>query len=226
MGIMSKIGKGLAIGGAGLATLGSFGAATPLLGGAIGSAMGMGGGILGKIGKGASALAPVLGKASGAQAQSRQQDVLNNEVRDRTALDRFKVAESLPGERQKTGVKASMVANASPVSINRAPGRGGHTTVTGGYANPDLINGDTRAMSNDITHQMMLKQLQHGSDVPQATPIPGENFGEKMMGGGAFGTSILAALNAFKKKPVTGAQNSMSDNSNDTPMAGGAYGTA
>lgn len=158
-----------------------------------------GSGALAKIAKGAAGLAPVLGGAAKGQQSSQQMQAEINAKNDQTALERYKLKAAAPDLRRQAGVKASMVANSSPVQISRTPGRGGHTTVSGGFANPNLINPDTRAMADDMTHQALLTQMGHDSDIPQPTPMPGGGIMDKVLGGAALGTSALAAIQAAQR---------------------------
>lgn len=70
MGFWSKLAKGLAIGGAGLGTALSFGAAAPALGAALGG-IGLGGATGTAVAAGASTLGKVLGAGTGAISQAK-----------------------------------------------------------------------------------------------------------------------------------------------------------
>lgn len=74
-----------------------------------------------------------------------------------------------PDKRLSTGVRGSMVANQQPVTHTwGGPGsgmRGGGYKVSGGFANPNLISPDARALAEDITHQALLNQLKHDDHV-------------------------------------------------------------
>lgn len=195
MGVWGKIGK------IGMAAAPFAAMAIP----GVGPALGMGlkaAGIGGKVAMAANAarsLAPILGAASGAQATGKRLDANTNMRRDELALDRYKTQQAAPELRRKSAVKASMTANATPVHMGRDAS--GKRSVSGGYANPGLINQDTRGLSEDMTHQALLQQLQHGSDIPAITPAPKSGVMDKLLGGGAMASSILGAVPGFLGKP-------------------------
>lgn len=143
--------------------------------------------IINKVTGAARDVAPVLGGAAGASAQARNQ-------RDQILQKNFTINEGLPANRLKTSIMASKAANFSPVKANwGGPGSGlaGKTvSFTGGANNPDLINADTRAQANDVTHQEMLNQI---NKVQAPLPSP-TTTGEKVLGGAAFGTALTGAL--------------------------------
>lgn len=206
MGLKSKILKGLAIGGAGLGTILTAGAASP----AIAAALGIGGATSGALGAGATALSPILSKAAANQSQSKILKNTQNAAQDRAALERFKTNEALPAERLNTGVRASRVASATPVSVDwGGPGsglRGEMTHFNGGYANPNLVGADTRQQAQEVAHQMLLKQMQGPTgEAPALTPLATEGVGDKILGGAALGTSILGAL-AKRRQPLVPGQ--------------------
>lgn len=195
MGFWGKLGK------IGMAAAPFAAMAIPGVGPAVGGLM-KGAGSMGKlasIGKIAGGIAPILGAASGAQATGKRLDANTNMRRDELALDRYKTQQAAPELRRKSAVKASMTANASPVHMGRDAS--GKRSVTGGYANPGLINQDTRALGDDMTHQALLQQLQHGADIPAITPAPKSGVMDKLLGGGAMASSILGAVPGFLGKP-------------------------
>lgn len=205
MGLKSKILKGLAIGGAGLGTILTAGAASP----ALAATLGIGGGTSALLGAGAEALSPILAKAAANQSQSKITQNTQNATRDRMALDRFKENEALPGQRLNTGVRASRVASATPVSVDwKGPGsglRGEVTHFTGGFANPNLVSGDTKQQAQDVAHQMLLKEMQGPTgEAPALTPLATEGTGDKILGGAALGTSLLGPLLKLRKPLVPG----------------------
>lgn len=167
----------------------------PGVGGAIGAATKLGRGA--KILKGAADVAPILGGA--AKNASQSQTTQNNEQlqRDRLAMERFRLGLDAPGQRLNQSVAASKTANASPVTAQwGGPGsglRGQTTKFTGGYANPNLISPETRAQAQDLMHQNLMLQMQHGSDLPGVTPAKTSKVGN-ILGGGALATSLLGAF--------------------------------
>lgn len=169
-----------------LATVGPIAASFIPGGGAVAQAS-----KLARIGKFAGNLAPVLGNMAKSQAGARQQTAGNNMAMDRLAMDKYRTDLAAPETMRRGAVRSSMTANASPVRMERDPS--GRMSVTGGYANPNLINADTRAMSEDMTHQALLKQLTH-QGAPTPTPLPREGKFDKFLGGAAGVTSVLGAL--------------------------------
>lgn len=148
------------------------------------AATGVGSRILG----GAQKLAPILGNA----ADSRQRA---NADRDANNIARYNAQEAAPGRRLRTSAQASLIANRTPTQATMPmPGfgkRGETVEFTGGFSNPNLYGGDMKAMSDDIIHENLLKQMRHGEDVPQ----PGrEGAFDKILGGAGLASSILGAF--------------------------------
>lgn len=166
----------------------------PGVGGAVGALS-----KTGKILRGAANLAPVLGGA--AKSANSSQTVQNSEQlqRDKLAMEKFKLGLEAPGTRLNQSIAASKTKNFTPVTSHwGGPGsgmRGDHTTFSGGYANPDMISPETKAQADDILHQNLTSQLQHGADLPTVTPAGKSKVGG-VLGAGALGASILGA---FKK---------------------------
>lgn len=210
MSILGKIGK-IAMTAAPFAAM-----AIPGVGPLVGGVM-KGAGIGGKLATAAkfgSALAPVLGSAAKGQAQGKQVQAGQDMQRDRLALDRYKTEQAAPELRRRSAVNASMTANRQPVKMSRDAS--GHRSVSGGFANPDLINPDTKALSEDMTHQAMLQQLQHGADIPKMTPAPKSGFMDKLLGGGAMAASIFGALPGMGRKPTGGIVPPVMNETEDT----------
>lgn len=156
------------------------------------------------------ALAPILQKAAMAGVQSNQtRDILNQrqyEDEESARLARDKFALAAPGERMSQSVKASILGNLKPTSINwGGPGSGlkGETpTYSGGFSEAlQNMDPDTRALLSRIIQDNLKSQTTGGSTGggQDAYTKPSPEFGktstmDKIIGGGAFATSILGAL--------------------------------
>lgn len=241
MGFWSKLGKGLAIGGAGILTGMTGGAASPLLaatvagarskggikgylksaatGGASSYLSGLGGGgaasaaggaaksvgdtakssIMDTVGKYGKEIAPVLGGMSKERAAATQQNDLNSLSRDRNALGNYEAGLKAPGTRLRTSMGASEIANRQPVGVDwGGPGSGlaGKTVkFTGGYANPNLVSPDTKALAEDTMHQEMLSGMGGQGGPPEITPAHQDSLADNLIGYGSTAASILGAMN-------------------------------
>lgn len=179
--------------------------AIPGVGPALGGVMKAAGsaGKIGQIAGIAGKVAPMLGKMSAAQSAGKQRDAQNSIAEDRNAMDRYRMEQGARTNARQQGVRASMVANASPVKFNVGPD--GKRSVSGGYANPSLINPDARSIGSNLSHQYAMDTMKPNMGVPQATALPQSGFMDKLLGGGAIASSLLGA---FSKRPVTGATDS------------------
>lgn len=147
----------------------------------------------------------ILGGASKNQQNERILADQNNLRRDQLGLQRFQVNEGLPGDRLSTSVRASRVANASPVSLSYGDGgfnpqdavAGKFGKFTGGYANPNLIDPRTKQQANAVLDQMLQKQM--GGEMAPALSAPTkEGKGSKILGGLGFGLSLLGGLGGMR----------------------------
>lgn len=197
-----------AMGGAAAAPL-LMGGAAAGAGGAGGAAAGAGGGaaagggILGAF-KGAlpwiQAGSQVLGKVAEGRAQGRREELLANEVANRSALDAARVdldrREFTSRERNRDASRMAlgdMLANLQDLNIS-VPGVP-QSTITGGLR-PSMLSQGTRQGGAELAKQAMLATLQGGpkfDPIPQL-PVPSANGADKALGWGSTIGSLLGAL--------------------------------
>lgn len=189
MGFWSKLGKGLAIGGAGLGTALSFGAGAPLLGGAIGAAGGLGGKIAGGLEKAGGALSGIGHAASGgagamedtrlveanlANTRDRNQleqaalQIRQNEGRDQLGLDRAKFSLDAPGTQTKQAAYGDALANVQDVNIDFQPTSGAlpKANVSGGLR-PSMFGPTSRAAGADLARTALMNKLSGTTGLPE-----------------------------------------------------------
>jgi hypothetical protein len=197
MSVWSKLGKGLAIGGAGLGTLASFGAASPALaaalgglglggamGGAVGGALGTAGNILGRsagnIGQVAGGAASGLTGQRLAEAQLNQGVDRNaleraslgigqNTSRDAQALQRAQFGIDAASARAKQAAYGDQLQNIQDVNIDFAPRTGAlpKFNIAGGLR-PSNFGPNARQAGGELSRQALLA-LMNKSDVPAAS---------------------------------------------------------
>lgn len=170
--------------------------------------------ILGRIGKGAlgiatggvsSALGDVLGGASkSGQAQNNNQDTIKLALQN-AQLNRDKYALAAPGVRMNTSIRAAMAKRGTPSSVQwGGPGSGlrgeipqfsgGRKSVYAGLQEPD-----TQGLLDRVIHEQLMGQVAGGpsggnADAAMPTNIGQSSTFDKILGGGAFGSSILGAI--------------------------------
>jgi hypothetical protein len=219
MSFWSKLGKGLAIGGAGLGTVLTAGAASPaLLGalgmgglsagtaGALGAAAGVGGKIAGAIGNNSKAIGDIGAVASGAAKGSadqrlreadpllREQQLLQQGARDQfsAGLQGADFDRAGQDRQRKQQILMSLLNNTQDQSIT--PGNpaiaGRMPQVTGG-ARPSNLTGNREALMA-LLQAPQIQAPQYQAPAPFSLPKAG--FGEKALGGVGLGGSILGAL--------------------------------
>lgn len=174
-------------------------------------------------------LAKIFGGASGQEAQAKTNEEQIQLGRDRLGLDRYLGAIDARGTRMNNSVRGSMIKHASPVTSSwGGPGsglRGEKVQFSGGYANPDLIDPASRELGDDVMLQELEQQtagtergkargfvnqpasyLNRGGPPDIAGP-PKSSGWDKLLGGGAFGFSVLDAILNSKRgsaAPVPG----------------------
>lgn len=129
----------------------------------------------------------------------------NNKLsRDELELRRWLAKQAAPGNRLRTGVRASWTQNSTPVQANwGGPGsgkRGQTTKYTGGFANPNLISPEVRAMAGDVQNQMLDEQMRRDAPPPISQPgtapsvegISDDALWEQLMGLGSTGLTAYA----------------------------------
>lgn len=195
MSFMSKLAKGLAIGGAGLGTALSFGAASPVLAGTLGG-LGLGGATGGAVAGGLSAAGSALGnlgRTAGAAAQgsadTRERDAQINNQRDsnliantnaqigqRTsndaqALQRAQLGIDSASQRAKQAATGDALSHVQDVNINFQPRTGAlpNFSVSGGLR-PSMFGNTARSAGDTLGRQALLA-LMTKSDVPEASPL-------------------------------------------------------
>lgn len=152
-----------------------------------------------------SALAPVLGKAAGAnQTQNNFEDITKqaawNNLED-NQLNRDKFAAAAPGQRLATTNKASMTKNFTPTTISwggKGSGKRGELPQYSGGAAGAARDPRSSAVADSVLEQELMAQMKGaaGGDA-KMSPQPAigqESLGAKLLGGAATGTSILSAL--------------------------------
>jgi hypothetical protein len=212
MSFWSKLGKGLAIGGAGLGTVLTAGAASPALLGALGMG-GLSAGTAGALGAGLGAAGSIAGSlgsvASGAAKGSadqrlretdpliRQQQLLQQGARDQftAGLQGAQFQREGQDRERKQAVLATLlqgtqdqkITPGNPAIASRMP------TVTGG-ARPSNLTGNPEQLQALLallgTPQIQSPQYQ----APAPLQLPKAGTGEKVLGGVGLGSSILSAL--------------------------------
>lgn len=158
-----------------------------------------------------SGLSDVLGGAAKAgQQQNNSQDQLKL-LLEQAKLNRDKFAVDAPGKRLQTSAKASMLGNFQPTKVDWGQGgfkpgaglEGKVPTFTGGFSTP--VDDRTKQLSSRIMDEELQSQLQGGpsggnQDRAMPTGIGQSSTSDKVLGGAAMGTSVLAALlKAFGK---------------------------
>lgn len=161
------------------------------------SILGKVGGFIKKVGGISDKLSPILGGAAKGRADNQ---FLNDESQRRNRqllIDEKQFALDAPQKRLTTSARANLLSNYSPSQAEwGGPGSGlkGQTVkFTGGFNNPNLFGGDTKALADDVMHKQLTSQLQ-GDEFP-AMPDPSRStLTDKVLGGGATFAAILAAL--------------------------------
>ena len=190
----------------GLTTPGVGMAATTMGTAGTAGAAGTAGSILSRVGnsKFLTGASDVLGGAAKSASQNNaindanSVNLYNSEERNRLARDQF--ALNAPGTRMGQSTKASILSRVKPTTINwGGPGsgvRGQTPTTTGGFrdalANMDPAVGQ---LAQEVMQQNLAKQRANMDGVTVTPPKIGKSsFGDKALGAGAFGTSILSLL--------------------------------
>lgn len=221
MSFWSKLGKGLAIGGAGLGTVLTAGAASPALLGALGMG-GLSSGLAGGLGAGLGAAGKIAGSlgsvASGAakgsadqrlreaDPQLRQQQLLQQGARDTftAGLQGAQFDREGQDRARKQQILMTLLGNTKDQSIT--PGNpaiaGRMPTVSGGARPSNLTNNSDALMQLLMQPQTQAPQYQ----APPSFQLPQAGGLEKTLGGVGLGSSILAALG-----PLLGQLNGGSD---------------
>lgn len=189
MGFWSKLGKGLAIGGAGLGTALSFGAGAPVLGATLGAAGGLGGKISGALSSAGGALSGVGRAASGGAgamedtrlaeanlANTRDRNALQmaaeqiqqNTSRDQQGLDRAKFGLDAPLTQTKQAAYGDALANVQDVNIDFQPKSGSlpQMGVTGGIR-PSMFGPTSRAAGADLARTALANKLAGNTGLPE-----------------------------------------------------------
>lgn len=151
-------------------------------------------------------IAPILGEASaGAQDANRQRD-LAAVAGEQVKLNRDKFALEAPSTRMDQSTRASALRNVSPTSIawgGKGSGKAGLVPQTTGGAKDILskLRGDTSPLADTVLAQNLQDQLSGRDRLmnPLMNEVGKESVGDKILGGSAFGASILGALNKFRR---------------------------
>jgi hypothetical protein len=217
MSFWSKLGKGMALGGAGLGTLASFGAGAPILGavagglGVAGKAIGNSAGDVGRV-TGAAGEGLTNQRIAEAQANSgvdrnklerSGQQVTQNINRDSQALERAKLGISAPLDRAKQAAYGDALHNIQDVNIDFSPRSGSlpKFNVSGGIR-PSMFGPQARQAGDELSRQALMA-LMSKSDVPSASPLVDmpeiggythAGAGEKALQGVGLGSSIWGAI--------------------------------
>lgn len=183
---------------------GSMAGAGAAAGGA--GAMGTAGSILSRVGgsRFLTGAADVLGGAAKNAAENNAINDANSvnlyNSQERNQLNRDQFALNAPGTRMGQSAKASILSRVKPTTINwGGPGSGlkGQTpTTTGGFRDA-LGNMDPAVgqLAQEIMQQNLAKQKANQDGVTVTPPRIGRSsVGDKLLGAGAFGTSILGLL--------------------------------
>lgn len=148
-------------------------------------------------------LSSIFGGASKGAREDRILQDQGNLQRDQLNQNRFRINESLPGDRLSTSVRASRVRNAEPVQFQwGGPGsglRGELPQFTGGHANPNAIDPRTRTQADDVLDQMIRAQMGR-TEAPQVSQPGRDSRGGRILGGLALGSSILGGINALRPR--------------------------
>lgn len=157
------------------------------------SAAKAGSGLTGKV-LGASR---VLGGMAESGAASKRNEAATNLQRDYIDQNAYKTDLEAPGIRLNQSTAAAKIANGKPVKANwGGPGsglRGETLKFEGGYSDPNLFDGDIKALANNIMMQNMRDQLS-GKKAPTARPNPKSGIMDKIISGAAAGTSLWGAM--------------------------------
>lgn len=135
----------------------------------------------------------VLTGMAGQQAQGQRADAAQQLSRDALAMQAAQANADLPGRQLTTGVRASRVANASPVTFDPSTMR-----FRGGYASPDLVSPEARQLAQNVLRETVRQQQTGSGAIPGPTPAPKAGVGSKILGGAATGLSLLEAVDPFK----------------------------
>lgn len=171
---------------------------------AVGGGMGLGGKIL-DIARGIS---PILGTAAKGRADTQQTNELLNIQRANTDLSQREYMRDSPGIRSRSAAKSSMIANYKPTSFSMgAPGfgeRGETPSFSGGFSNPDMYSPEARQVANESIKAHLLASLNGTDRIPKIPAPDSSSVLDKILGAGAFGSSILGGLppGVFGKRPV------------------------
>lgn len=221
MSFWSKFGKVMGVVGAGAATLGTMGAASPALAGALGG-IGMGGKVLSGIGKvagAANALSPVLGGMAKGRAEGRQAETTNLLNRDQLNLSRDQMVNqaiqqefanrlglanqeaSMLDLRANQARRGDLQANVQDVHIpDSANGRIRVQHWSGGIR-PSALGPNAREAGRRLSDTALAKMGNEG--LPAApgaghysavSPLPQSGFLDKLLGGAGAATSLLGTF--------------------------------
>lgn len=185
--------------------------------------------ILGKIGKTAlgfipgvgpaiGGIADVLGGAAKSGAQSNQSRDALKVALSNQQLSRDKFAVDAPSARMKNSLQAALAKHATPSTVQwNGPGSGlrgevpvysgGRKSIYDAVKEPDTAN-----LMDTVLHDSLIQQQRggvSGGNMDDKTMDPSElgktSILDKVMGGGAFGSSLLTALLKGRGGPTSGA---------------------
>lgn len=131
-----------------------------------------------------SKLSPVLGSAAAARNTQENTQIAQ-------LLQQARLQQTGPANRLATGVRASLAANAQPVTNDFTPGSGKAVHFSGGLT-PSALSPEAKQLANDVMHQTIQQQLQ-GDTIPQ---IGDESTLDQILGIGSAAAGIGGALTA------------------------------
>lgn len=228
--ILAKVGKVGGAVGASVATAGLASAYGPKSQGSSPSGGGGGGtggdGLANTLYDAALDSREVFGGAAKSGAQANQnRDVLQTNLQN-TQVSRDRLALDAPGIRMKNSIKAALSKNAVPSSVQwGGPGSGlrgeipkfsgGRQSIYGAAKDPAVQSLMEQVLQDELMSQQQGGPSGGGRD-SAITFEPGQTSAlDKVIGGGAFGSSILAAILKNRRRGVTEGA------SQPTPISGG-----
>lgn len=170
MSFWSKLAKGLAIGGAGLGTALSFGAAAPALGAALGG-LGIGGATGGALASGLGAASAGLGALSGAQANNRGEKFGGQLDLERLLMERDQQFQNQQIARQQEGRAGASDAWRKLLSASHALSPGSRPHLSPYSVTPRAITNEEARGGGSLIEEV-LKRLEGGNPLPQVTQRP------------------------------------------------------
>lgn len=201
------------------ATPAGIASGTGMAAGGAGGASMAGGSILGKLTSpdALSSYADILGGMAKSGADQNNREANLKALMEQVRLNRDKFATDAPGTRLNTGIRASLMSNFKPTSVDWGeggfhPGMGAEGKMpkfsggmAGGLAN---LQPDAKQLSEQVMHDSLVSQMRggasagggagkedgYGTDNQMPDDITGTSGLDKALGGAATGTSILAAL--------------------------------